>query len=95
MAPAIQRITTPTIDVLETLATTETPLPCGQIAVRSRHQKTTVYKILERLESNDWLKSDWLWPSDKPHARRPKRVYQLTPTGKAEAEAILYENGKL
>jgi PadR family transcriptional regulator PadR len=46
-----------------------------------------VYGILDRLEDADWITGSWEEPSVDGRPRR--RLYQLTPTGHAEAENIL------
>jgi len=49
----------------------------------------SLYPILMRLAESGWLESRWEAPA--PGGRPPRHLYRFTPTGRAEARAVLAE----
>ncbi|MFD1716054.1 PadR family transcriptional regulator [Amnibacterium flavum] len=83
----LQRVTAPTVDVLEVLLR-----PAGSVwglfIVKETGRPTgTVYPILERLEHLGWLEASWEEAPDRNGPRR--RFYSLTDDGKAAAAAAV------
>ncbi|MGY2899708.1 PadR family transcriptional regulator PadR [Curtobacterium sp. PvP017] len=75
----IQRITAPTLDVLDALLTVDGPA-WGLLVIKATgRQAGTVYPILERLERQGWITSSWDDETDRPGPRR--RLYEFTPDG--------------
>lgn len=83
------RLTKPTIAVLEVLlaATDDRPAWGLSICIDADLGSGTVYPILDRLAERGWVES---WDETTPHpGRPPRRYYQLTASGRAQAQAAL------
>ncbi|MGA1836145.1 PadR family transcriptional regulator [Herbiconiux sp. 11R-BC] len=83
----LQRVTAPTVDVLTILLEGEGPMFGLQIMQLSGRPSGTVYPILERLERQGWISSEWEEHTDTQLRRR--RVYAFTPEGAPAARALL------
>ncbi len=83
------RLTKPTIAVLEVLlsATSDAPAWGLSICASADLGSGTVYPILDRLAERGWIVSR---EEVGPHpGRPPRRYYELTGAGRAEASAAL------
>ncbi|MBB2909360.1 DNA-binding PadR family transcriptional regulator [Streptosporangium becharense] len=89
--PGIERVTQPTLDVLEVLLRAhwdKVQLHGWAIMKETQRAGPTVYKVLDRLEDAGWIAGEWeeLTP-DQPGPRR--RFYRLTSEGASAAQALL------
>ncbi|MBA8991455.1 DNA-binding MarR family transcriptional regulator [Curtobacterium pusillum] len=83
----IQRVTAPTLDVLEALLSTD-GAAWGLLVIKATGRKAgTVYPILERLEGLGWIRSSWDDDADRPGPRR--RLYEFTAEGAEAARDLL------
>ncbi|MER5212991.1 helix-turn-helix transcriptional regulator [Streptomyces sp. NPDC002838] len=83
------RLTKPTIAVLEVLlaATDDAPAWGLSICREADLGSGTVYPILDRLLERGWVTS---YDEAEPHpGRPPRRYYELTGTGRSQAQAAL------
>ncbi|MEU5976355.1 helix-turn-helix transcriptional regulator [Streptomyces sp. NPDC047315] len=83
------RLTKPTIAVLEVLlaATSDRPAWGLSICREADLGSGTVYPILDRLAERGWITSH---TEGEPHpGRPPRRYYELTGAGRAQAQAAL------
>jgi len=86
-----ERVTQPTLDVLEALLGAEDfELHGWAIIKNTKRAGPTVYKILERLSGGGMLTERWEEVERKPGVPR-RRFYKLTPTGIAHARQLLAE----
>ncbi len=89
----LQRITQPTLDVLEVLlrAYEENMAIHGWAIIKEvKRAGPTVYNVLDRLEDAHMIKGEW--EALPPEANRPRRrFYTLTGTGVPAARALLAE----
>lgn len=46
--------------------------------------ENTLYPLLRRLEKNSWVRSEW-----EIHSDRPRKLYVITPSGKAVRDKAL------
>jgi PadR family transcriptional regulator PadR len=83
----LQRVTAPTVDVLSILLESTGPVFGLEIMKRSGRPSGTVYPILERLERQGWIASEWEEHTDTQLRRR--RVYTFTPEGAAAAREVV------
>ncbi|WP_291042906.1 PadR family transcriptional regulator [Herbiconiux sp.] len=83
----LQRVTAPTVDVLSILLESTGPVFGLEIMKRSGRPSGTVYPILERLERQGWIASEWEEHTDTQLRRR--RVYTFTPEGAAAARDVV------
>lgn len=86
-----ERVTQPTLDVLEALLGAEDFELHGWAIIKgTKRAGPTVYKILERLAGAELLSERWeeLGPDDN---RPRRRFYKLTPNGIAHARQLLAE----
>lgn len=83
----LQRVTAPTVDVLSILLESAGPVFGLEIMKRSGRPSGTVYPILERLERQGWIASEWEEHTDTQLRRR--RVYTFTPEGAAAARGVV------
>ncbi len=83
----LQRVTPPTVDVLALLLESPGPVFGLDIMKRSGRPSGTVYPILERLERQGWITSEWEEHTDTQLRRR--RVYTFTPEGAAAARELV------
>jgi PadR family transcriptional regulator PadR len=86
------RITKAFLDVLEVLvqaAEEKTEIHGWAIKKSTGLSGATTYKMFDRLEDAGWITGRWETSPDP--ARPPRRYYRLTPTGEAEARAVLAE----
>ncbi|MEU6259143.1 helix-turn-helix transcriptional regulator [Streptomyces sp. NPDC047043] len=86
---ATLRLTTSTIAVLEVLlvAPVDSPAWGLRICRDADLGSGTVYPILDRLSERGWITS---WDEGEPHpGRPPRRYYELTGAGRAQAQAAL------
>lgn len=91
MVSPLQRITQPTLDVLNVLLHHEHDETYGwRIAIKARQNRVTVYKILQRLAAAGWVTDQWDPNPDNPNRPR-KRYYRLTPAGAAKAHELLQQ----
>ncbi len=80
-------MTPATLDVLAHLLERDAPTWGLAIAGAISRPTGSVYPILERLESHEWVTSEWESDGDRPGARR--RLYRLTPEAREPAaEAV-------
>lgn len=83
----IQRVTAPTLDVLEALLAGDGAV-WGLLVIKATgRQAGTVYPILERLERQGWIRSTWDDDADRPGPRR--RLYAFTAEGAEAARGLL------
>lgn len=83
----IQRVTAPTLDVLEALLSTDGAV-WGLLVIKATgRQAGTVYPILERLERQGWIRSSWDDDAERPGPRR--RLYEFTADGVGAARELL------
>ncbi|MEU7863288.1 PadR family transcriptional regulator [Nonomuraea sp. NPDC049141] len=89
----LERITQPTLDVLEALvrAHDADEQIHGWAIMKATHRAgPTVYKVLDRLEDAGWITG--AWEELEPDASRPRRrFYRLTGEGVPAAWALLAE----
>jgi len=87
--PGLERVTGPTLDVLEVLLdahSDDAELHGWAIVKTAKLSGPTVYGVLDRLEDAGWITARWEEQSST--ANRPRRrYYRLTPTGATEARA--------
>lgn len=87
MVQPLARMTPATLDVLAHLVARDAPTWGLEIAGATGRPTGSVYPILERLESHEWVVSDWETGGARPGARR--RLYRLTPDARDAAIAAL------
>lgn len=86
--PGTPRVTGPLLKVLDLIMRRPADKFYGYDIAKSADLKSgTLYPILARLEKSGWLQSGW--ETDLPEGRPPRRYYELTPSGRAGAAAIL------
>ena len=83
----LQRVTAPTVDVLSILLESSAPVFGLEIMKRSGRPSGTIYPILDRLERQGWIASEWEEHTDTQLRRR--RVYTFTPEGAAAAREVV------
>ncbi|SDQ94211.1 PadR family transcriptional regulator [Microbacterium sp. cf332] len=83
----LRRVTPATVDVLETLIGEPEPVWGLLVVSRTGRPAGSVYPILERLESLEWVTSEWELDSGRSGPRR--RLYRLTPGGLTAARAAV------
>jgi PadR family transcriptional regulator PadR len=84
----LQRVTAPTVDVLSILLESGGAAVFGlEIMKRSGRPSGTIYPILERLERQGWIASEWEEHTDTQLRRR--RVYTFTPEGAEAAREVV------
>jgi len=87
------RITGPFLDVLEVFVSalgSNTDLHGWAIMKATKRSGPTVYGVLDRLEDMRWITGEWETQNPDPSKPR-RRFYQLTPTGRTGAMALLRE----
>jgi DNA-binding PadR family transcriptional regulator len=87
----LERITQPTLDVLEVLVRAfdaDEQIHGWAIMKATKRAGPTIYKVLDRLEDAHWVTGEWeeLGP-DQPGPRR--RFYRLTGQGASAARGLL------
>ena len=83
----LQRVTAPTLDVLNALLDSDGPT-WGLLVIKATgRQAGTVYPILERLERQGWIRSSWDEDADRPGPRR--RLYEFTGDGLQAAQHLV------
>jgi DNA-binding PadR family transcriptional regulator len=89
MGDGLERVTQPTLDVLDALLSAEGLELHGWAIIKATHRAgPTVYKILERLTAGGLITARW--ESEHPEPGKPRRrFYKLTPTGVARASELL------
>lgn len=87
MPRPLSRMTPATLDVLAHLLERDQATWGLAIAGATGRPTGSVYPILERLESHDWVTSKWEADGARPGARR--RLYRLTPDAKQTAADAL------
>ncbi|YCK37215.1 PadR family transcriptional regulator [Actinomadura sp. ATCC 39365] len=89
----LQRITQPTLDVLEVLLRAHKEgdkIHGWAIMKETKRSGPTVYNALDRLEDAGWITGEW--EELEPDANRPRRrFYRLTGEGAPAAYALLAE----
>lgn len=85
----LSRVTSATLDVLAVLQKSSDPLWGLAVIKSSGRPAGSVYPILERLERQGWVESEWADEPERPGPRR--RYYQLTREGALAAHALLAE----
>ncbi|MEU6935169.1 PadR family transcriptional regulator [Streptomyces rubiginosohelvolus] len=84
------KITGATLDVMEALLVSGDDVHGYAIAQAARKPTGSVYPIMARLETAGLLDSHW--ETEEPIPGRPrKKLYRLTPTGRAAVREILLE----
>lgn len=87
------RVTGPVLDVLESLVDAfdaGQDLPGWAIVKATKRSGPTVYGVLDQLEDLKWITGRWAEAPERPGKAR-RRLYALTPTGQAQALALLRE----
>lgn len=79
----LSRITPATVDVLQCLLAASVPTLGLLVIKESGRPAGSVYPILERLERNGWVTSEWDDDESRPGPRR--RLYELTGDGASAA----------
>ncbi|WP_206447942.1 PadR family transcriptional regulator [Agrococcus sp. KRD186] len=87
MPRPLSRMTPATLDVLAQLLERDAPTWGLAIAGATGRPTGSVYPILERLESHEWVVSEWEADGVRPGARR--RLYRLTPDARETATDAL------
>lgn len=86
----LQRVTAPTLDVLslmlERAAERGGPVFGLEIMKACGRPSGTIYPILERLEKQGWVRSEWEQVTDTQLRRR--RLYEFTPEGADAAREV-------
>lgn len=82
----IQRVTAPTLDVLEALLAADGPLWGLVIIKQTGRPSGTIYPVLERLERQGWIDGSWDDESERSGPRR--RHYEFTPDGRIAAREL-------
>ena len=85
----LQRVTAPTVEVLQLLMDAGEPLWGLRIMESLGRPSGTVYPILERLERQGWVRSEWAAGDAGPHGERQRRLYELTSEGRPAASELL------
>lgn len=85
MPTPLSRVTPATLDVLAHLLERDAPVWGLAVAGATGRPTGSVYPILERLESHEWVVSEWEADGARPGARR--RLYRLTPEAREPATA--------
>ncbi|GAB2918550.1 PadR family transcriptional regulator [Nonomuraea fastidiosa] len=89
----LQRITQPTLDVLEVLLRAyeqDEKVHGWAIMKQVKRSGPTVYNVLDRLEDAGWITGEWEQP--EPDANRPRRrLYKLHGTAVPAVRALLAE----
>jgi hypothetical protein len=85
----LSRVTPATLDVLAVLRETSAPIWGLAVIKSSGRPAGSVYPILERLERQGWVESEWADEPERPGPRR--RYYELTRDGAVAARALLAE----
>jgi len=85
----LQRVTGPTLDVLEQLLGAVGPRWGLMVIKETGRPAGTIYPILDRLERLGWVSSEWDDASDRPGPRR--RLYELTGTAVPAAQRLVAE----
>lgn len=89
----VERITGPLLDVLEVLVqahTNNSEVHGWELMRTTKRAGPTIYRVLDRLEDAQWVTARW--EETNPDPSRPRRrLYQLSPTGLAQANATLAE----
>lgn len=84
----LQRVTPPTLDVLETLLTSDDGPVWGLVIIkRTGRPSGTIYPILERLERQGWITGSWEAEGERSGPRR--RLYEFTAEGRDAAAALM------
>ena len=85
------RVTRPLLDVLEVFLQAfeeSAQLHGWAISKATLRSGPTVYQIIDRLEDAGWVTGRW--EEQQPDQNRPRRrLYQLTPTGAAQARELI------
>lgn len=82
----LRRVTESTVDVLRLLLDSSEPTWGLRLIKASERPAGTVYPILERLERQGWITSEW--ESDSERAGPRRRLYSLTVEGAAAARTV-------
>jgi len=91
MADGPVRVTQPLLDVLEVLLSTEDFRQHGWAIMKAtKRAGPTVYRILDRLREAGWVIAEWEAPQPG-QTTPPRRFYQLTPSGRVGALALIEE----
>jgi PadR family transcriptional regulator PadR len=85
----LQRVTAPTCEVLQLLLDAKKPVWGLRIMEALGRPSGTVYPILERLERQGWIQSEWAAGDAGPHGERQRRLYELTADGAPAAKELL------
>jgi len=80
----IRRPSQSTLSVLKSLSQAPDGLHGYAIIKATGLASGTLYPILMRLSERGWLERDWV--IDETEAGPPRRLYKLTPTGRAQLE---------
>ncbi|WP_413317605.1 PadR family transcriptional regulator [Agrococcus sp. 1P02AA] len=83
MPTPLSRMTPATLDVLAHLLERDEATWGLAIAGATGRPTGSVYPILERLESHEWVLSEWEADGTRPGARR--RLYRLAPDAREQA----------
>lgn len=83
----LRRVTPATVDVLRVLIEESGPVWGLLVVGRTGRPAGSVYPILDRLESLEWVRSEWEDDPDRPGPRR--RFYVLTGDGMVGARTAV------
>lgn len=93
MPTPLSRMTPATLDVLSHLLERDEATWGLAIAGATGRPTGSVYPILERLETHEWVLSEWEADGTRPGARR--RLYRLAPDAREQAaDAVLQTRGQ-
>lgn len=88
----VERVTDATLDVIEALLRgydDDVDLHGWAVVKAARRPGPTVYRAFDRLEASGWLEGRWEDQNEEEPSRPRRRYYRLTPTGAAEARALV------
>lgn len=84
------RVTDPLLAVLRVLVEDDDEVHGWSVSERSGQSGPTVYRAFERLRAAGWAVARWEDANPEPGKPR-RRLYKLTPDGRAQARELLEE----
>lgn len=90
---SIERVTTPTLKVVEVFLGDDDEQWSYQLAKRTGLQPGTVQPILTRLEAEGWLEHWWEDIDEREAGRPRRRLYRMTGQGALAFASLLAEHG--
>lgn len=83
----LQRVTAPTVEVLQALLAAAEPVWGLRLVKATGRPAGSVYPILSRLEESGWITGSWEDDPDRDGPRR--RLYSFTADGEAAAHEVV------